>query len=304
MAGETGSISLPLPISMTIAGLFAMACLNCAEIGVLVFYTFKRYAGLYFWSMLVATMGTIFYAIVNLLRLFALAPNFPMAVLLALSWWAMVTGQSVVLYSRLHLVVSNRKIIRRVLIMIITNFFIIHIPLTILWLGCNLDPDYFLLAFNVYERLQLVAFFIQESIISGLYIWKAGRDLKPILAVKDRAGEKVTRQLIIINSLVILLDISLIITEYTGNLYIQTSYQPLVYSIKLKMEFIILNKLIDLIQRPQCNGRGPPAENYTSSRAVPGNETNLASPEANNGGSHGSTRSSGPRESFDIDYGA
>src|ERR1700722_16853324 len=103
------SASLPLPISMTIAGLFGMACLNCAEILILIFYTFNRYTGLYFWSMVVATMGTVFYAIVNLLRLYALAPNTLMAVLLALSWWGMVTGQSIALYSRLHLVVSDRK---------------------------------------------------------------------------------------------------------------------------------------------------------------------------------------------------
>ncbi|KAH8586893.1 hypothetical protein B0O99DRAFT_462260, partial [Bisporella sp. PMI_857] len=248
MAGETGPISLPLSISMTIAGLFAMACLNCAEILVLVFHTFKRYTGLYFWSMIVATLGTVFYAIINLLRLFSLAPNIPMAVLLAISWWGMVTGQSVALYSRLHLVISNRRKTRWVLIMIITNFFVIHIPLTIIWIGCNLDPNNFLLAFNVYERLQLAVFFIQESIISGLYIWEASHGLKSVITVKGGKAQNIVRQLVIINTLVILLDISLLITEYTGHLYIQTSYQPLVYSIKLKIEFIILNKLVDIIK--------------------------------------------------------
>lgn len=41
-------------------------------------------------SILIADLGAVVYAIVNLLRLFAIAPNTLMAVLLALSWWGMV----------------------------------------------------------------------------------------------------------------------------------------------------------------------------------------------------------------------
>ncbi|KAH8653191.1 hypothetical protein BGZ60DRAFT_419699 [Tricladium varicosporioides] len=329
MIGETGPGSLPFTISMTIAGLFAVACFNCVEVFVLIFYTFKRYTGLYFWSMMVAAMGTMFYAIVNLLRLFTLAPSTLMAVLLALSWWGMVTGQSVVLYSRLHLVVSNQRKTRWVLIMIIANFFIIHIPLTVLWIGYNVDPNNFQLAFNIYERLQLVVFSIQEFIISGLYIWEASHGLKPIIAIKGRKAQDVLQQLVIINSLVILLDISVIITEYTGHLDIQTSCSPLVYSIKLKMEFIILNKLIDIIKQPQCDAVYPfyprnhpavesppgahgepwsgsadmdhPTKGFKSAKVVMESETNLTSPEASNDGCHVSTSSSGPREPLEID---
>jgi hypothetical protein len=255
-----------------------------------------------------------------------------MAVLLAISWWGMVTGQSVALYSRLHLVISNRRKTRWVLIMIITNFFVIHIPLTIIWIGCNLDPNNFLLAFNVYERLQLAVFFIQESIISGLYIWEASHGLKSVITVKGGKAQNIVRQLVIINTLVILLDISLLITEYTGHLYIQTSYQPLVYSIKLKIEFIILNKLVDIIKQPTRNkvysqypqnnhtlrslpgghnepwsssaGMGHPTKSCKSTKVVMESETNLTSPEATHDGCQASTSSSGPREPLDVDYGA
>ncbi|KAH8744464.1 hypothetical protein F5883DRAFT_623240 [Diaporthe sp. PMI_573] len=318
----------PLAICMAIAALFGMACLNCAEILVLIYYTFKRYTGLYFWSMIVATTGTVFYAIVNLLRLFALAPNIPMAVLLALSWWGMVTGQSVVLYSRLHLVVSNKRKTRWVLIMIVTNFFIMHIPLTIFWIGYNVDPDNFLVVFDVYERLQLVVFSIQEAIISGLYIWEAGHGLKSVIAVKGGRAQGVVRQLVIINTIVILLDISLIITEFSGHLDIQTSYQPLVYSFKLKLEFIVLNKLIDIIkpqgtrvypQYPRGSHAleplpGAHAERWSysasmghsskaceSPKVVMERETNLTSPEVACGGCHASSSSFKPHELLGID---
>ncbi|CZR63082.1 uncharacterized protein PAC_12979 [Phialocephala subalpina] len=327
MAGETGPILPTLRISMTIAGLFGAACYICIEIFIHIVYTFKRYAGLYFWSMVVATTGIVLYLIANLFRLFAIAPSFPMSVLLVISWWAMVTGQSVVLYSRLHLVVRDGWKIRWVLIMIITNFFLLHIPVAAVFLACNLDPERFLLAFNIYERIQLVGFFLQESIISGLYIWEAGRGLKSILAVRGRGKENITRQLVIINTLVIFLDISVLITEYTGHLDIQTSYQPLVYALKLQMEFIILNKLINIVKQPPCNrvypqshhtleslpgahnepwsssaDMGHPTKSYKSPKVVMESETNLTL-EATDGGCHTSTSSAGRREPHDIEYG-
>ncbi len=53
-------------------------------------------------------------------------------VVIGISWWCMVTGQALVLYSRLYLVVRDHRKIRWVLVMIITNFCILHIPIMIL----------------------------------------------------------------------------------------------------------------------------------------------------------------------------
>uniref|UniRef100_A0A0D2YBU4 DUF7703 domain-containing protein n=1 Tax=Fusarium oxysporum (strain Fo5176) TaxID=660025 RepID=A0A0D2YBU4_FUSOF len=64
---------------------------------------------------------------------------------------------------------------------------------------------------------------------------------------------KIMRYLIIVNILVILLDISLILTQYMSHFNIQTTYKPVVYSIKLKMEFVVLNKLLLLVQHSDCN---------------------------------------------------
>ncbi len=43
-----------------------------------------------------------------------------------------VTDQALMPYSRLHLVVRDKRKIRWVLVMIITNFFLLHIPIMIL----------------------------------------------------------------------------------------------------------------------------------------------------------------------------
>lgn len=252
--GETGPISAPLPINMIIAGFFAVACYNCVEILISLLNRFKRHEGLYFWSMLTATLGIVLHSIVVLLRYYSLGPNFPLCVLTCIGWYGMVTGQSVVLYSRLHLIVDDKTKTRWVLGMIITNFFILHVPVTILFLGSNTrDSHRFLAAFNIYERIQLAGFFLQETIISGLYIWETARGLKPIFAIKKALERKIIRNLIIVNVLVILLDISLLITQYLSHFQIQTTYKPVVYSIKLKMEFVVLNKLLLLVQHKDCN---------------------------------------------------
>ncbi|KAH7470084.1 hypothetical protein IWW34DRAFT_887820 [Fusarium oxysporum f. sp. albedinis] len=271
MAGETGPITASLPVDMTIAGFFAIACYNCVEILISLLNRFRRHDGLYFWSIVVATLGIVLHSIVVLLRYYSLGPNFLLAALTCVGWYGMVTGQSVVLYSRLHLIVSDRAKTRWVLVMIITDFFILHVPVTVLFLGSNTrQSSRFLPAFNLYERIQLAGFSIQETIISGLYIWEASRGLKPIFAIRRTTERKVIRHLIIVNVLVVLLDVSLIITQYLDQFQIATTYKPVVYSIKLKMEFVVLNKLLLLVRHRECNcmqvvdepGNGLPRPSY------------------------------------------
>jgi hypothetical protein len=240
-------------MNMLIAGFFAIACYNSLELLISLFSRFRRHRGLYFWSMLIATLGIVLHSIVVLLRYHGLGPNFALAVLTCLGWYSMVTGQSVVLYSRLHLVVPYKEKTRWVLTMIIVNFFILHIPVTILFLGSNSrESGSFIKAFQIYERIQLAGFCIQESAISGFYIWEAMQGLNWVFAVKGPKERRIIRQLIVVNVLAILLDASLLATQYTDNFQIQTTYKPVVYSIKLKMEFIILNRLVRLLQRPGC----------------------------------------------------
>ncbi|KAM0270414.1 hypothetical protein ACHAQH_009461 [Verticillium albo-atrum] len=235
---------------MTIAGFFAIACYNCIEILITLLDCFKRHNGLYFWSMLFCSLGILIHSIVVLLRYYALGPNFALAVLTCVGWYGMVTGFSIVLYSRLHLVVADGAKTRWVLVMIITSFFVFHVPVTVLFLGSNTrHTATFLKAFDVYERIQLAGFCIQECLISGFYIVDIIRTVKPILAIKLPKERKIITHLVIVNVFVIVLDISLLVTQYTGNFQIQTTYKPVVYSIKLKLEFVILNRLLRLVQR-------------------------------------------------------
>jgi hypothetical protein len=50
----------------------------------------------------------------------------------------MVTGQSLVLYSRLHLLVRDSRKLKWILYMIITDVFLFHIPTTVFTFGVGL----------------------------------------------------------------------------------------------------------------------------------------------------------------------
>ncbi|KAF3389777.1 hypothetical protein DPV78_011695 [Talaromyces pinophilus] len=247
MPGESGPTKLSRALSMVISGFFAIACYLVIEITILIFWTFKRYRGLYFWSMLVATWSIMLHNISAFLRFFALAPSLPMCFLIVLGWYGMVTGQAVVLYSRLHLVVFNPRITRTVLYMIIFNFLTLHVPVTILFLGNNAGVEEFLAPFNVYERIQLTGFCVQETIISAIYMWEAVKLSKDVIIVNDRPSKGILVHLLLVNTLVVVLDGTLLYTEYSNNFEIQTTYKPVVYGLKLRMEFSVLNRLVNLV---------------------------------------------------------
>jgi hypothetical protein len=248
--GYTGKIeNVSLGIAMTIAGFFAIAVFNVLEINVLIFSTFKRRTGLYFWSLLIASWGIPLHATGFLLKFFQLCGNdYVNATLVIIGWYSMVTGQSMVLYSRLHLITEKRRI-RWVLVMIIVDFFLFHVPTTVLFYGCNSSNSRpFLTPYAIYEKIQLTAFSLQEFIISALYIWEARKMLQSIGSIKKEEARSVMVHLILVNILMIVMDCTLLGTEYANEYSIETTYKSTLYSIKLKLEFAILNRLRSLVK--------------------------------------------------------
>jgi hypothetical protein len=112
-----------LPTKFTIVCFVAIALYNVAELIFIIFATFKKRRGLYFWSFLVSTCGIGLYSIGFLLKDMSLSSQSIFYVtLIVVGWSSMVTGQSVVLYSRLHLVLRKPKKLRLVLIMVRDEF--------------------------------------------------------------------------------------------------------------------------------------------------------------------------------------
>lgn len=176
---------------LQVVSMFAIGAYNALETGVVIFDTFKQYRGLHFWSMQVASWGILVHAIPAMVRFVSVAPNLPMSIPFILGWYAMVTGQALVLYSRLHLVVSDINKLSWVLWMIIINALTLHTPMTVLFFG--LAKNYAALArpAAIFDRIQLTGFCIQDFIICGIYIREALRALSPVLEVRGKEGRKV-----------------------------------------------------------------------------------------------------------------
>ncbi|KAM5349282.1 hypothetical protein ACJ41O_005789 [Fusarium nematophilum] len=236
--------------ALIVASFLSTALYNFIELNFIILTTFKRRHGLYFWSFVVATWGIPPYAIGFLLKNFLPRMNsYVYVTLIVVGWWSLVTGQSMVLYSRLHLILQKPTWLRAVLYMIIIDAIICYVPTTVMVYGANsATPDPFVKPYSIYEKVQVTIFFLQEIVISLLYIFASAK-LWRFAAVTGRdSSREIMRHLIGVSLLVVILDITILAFEYADLYYLQTSYKGLAYSVKLKLEFSILNRLVDVTQ--------------------------------------------------------
>lgn len=104
----------------------SIALYNAVELLLLIFVTFKHWGGFYFWSLLIASFGNIPYSLGYLMSYFHLTVV-PLGLAFNnVGWWLMVTGQSFVLYSRLHLVESDRRVLRAVVSVSSWSYLLLH----------------------------------------------------------------------------------------------------------------------------------------------------------------------------------
>lgn len=273
------SLSAEDATQVAIVALISIALYNVAELNFIIATTFKRRSGLYFWSFIVATWGIAFNAIGYLLKHLELVQNgTTYATIIIIGWCSMVTGQSFVLYSRLHLLLHNQYHLRLVLGMIIFNAIAMHVPVTALVYGSfGPNPEPYLQPYTIYEKVQLSVFFIQETIISGLYVYETYKLLRLKRAISGSAQRrKLMSHLIFVNIAVIFLDISILVLEFANYYNLQTAWKPLVYSVKLKAEFNILNKLVDFTQISFQNSSSARSQVAKNGDASCGIITNMA----------------------------
>lgn len=107
------------------------------------------------------------------------------------------------------------------------------------------------------EKIQVTAFCIQEFTISGLYLYETHRILKPSATFQKKRTRQVMLHLIYVNVLIILMDITLLCTEYADLYDIQITFKGALYSVKLRLEFAVLNQLMSLTQGHSDSGENP-----------------------------------------------
>lgn len=238
----------------------ALAFYNAVELLLLIFTTFRRYSGLYFWSLLIASAGIIPYTIGFMIEYFQLTKQLAGELIATVGWPMMVTGQSLVLYSRLGVVLGpgHRKLLKGVKWMVIVDGIVFHISTTVVMFGSyNAHPNHpFTLAYRYIEKIQMTGFTLQEFIISGLYVWRTLDILNATRYGGNQRGRKTTIELLGINILIILMDLALLVVEYQNRHVIEQAVKQVVYSIKLKLEFAILSKLVNITQTGRRDSHG------------------------------------------------
>ena len=251
----------------TMVALLGCALWNSLEMVPIILLTFKRYSGLYFWSMVFSTLGVVLGAIGFIFLIFDIGVDnkFPPAFMAAFGWVPMVSGQSLVLFSRLHLLRLSRTVRKWILAGILFTIVCLQIPTLTLTVGSQTshpDQQAWVRPYQIVERIQVVVFFAQEVFLSSLYLWRsfkflAARDGNETGFSSDRARydvQKMFIHLLIVNMIVIALDVTIIGLQYSGLFLFQISYKPFAYSVKLKIEASILTQLVDFVKARHRHG--------------------------------------------------
>ncbi|SPJ82061.1 uncharacterized protein FTOL_09466 [Fusarium torulosum] len=248
-------------LTITVVLVFlSISLYNVIELTFIIFGTFKRHSGLYFWSFLISTWGICLYDCGFLIKYYASsAVGYVAATFICFGWVAMVSGQSLVLWSRLHLVLRNRFRLKAVLYMICINGVLMHgtvIPM--IYGSFSSDTAKWRQPYSIMEKIQVTIFFIQEIIISSFYIIETVKLMHMERTMGNKRGSRrLMNHLIYVNILIILLDVTILGLEYADQYQYQTSYKAFVYSTKLKLEFTILNRLVEMTTGNKDGSSGP-----------------------------------------------
>ncbi|OAA58293.1 integral membrane protein [Cordyceps fumosorosea ARSEF 2679] len=301
-------IKQDLPTSMIMAAFIGIAWYIGIEINASLFLLFKRRRGLYFWSCALTSWGVILQPVFIILADFSVWRDaVPSITMIYLTWFIMVIPQSWVLYSRLHLLMHTDAILRIIKYVLIFNSIVFSIPTMVIGTvaqATTINPH--LTSFNlVWDRVQLVVFFVQETALSILYIFQTRKYLKGRAPLRQRAWSTpstvhaggtsyrqtsqesaILWQLIWANTLIIALDITLLGIQCADLFHLQGAFKPCVYGVKLKLEFVILNRLINTVRQPT-------SDVFYSGSGGPGGALGPGSGDRNPAGALGSNGSHG-----------
>lgn len=246
-------------VGISIIVFMAIALYNAIELSVMIPLSFHRYRSLYFWALLTSTvLGVIPQTIGQGLHYFNLQPLWLSMFLSNFGFVFLVPNQSVVLYSRLHLVSQNPFVLGFVRWLIVFCYIAIVIPTIVLNVGSSFVPQStaWVKGFDVVERLQVIWFTAQEIFISTIYIWETIRLIR-LNPEADARRHKILYELLAVNIAVILMDLSLVILQHLGFYFTQIELKPMVYSIKLKLEFAVLGMLVLLVHSHSSSSNPP-----------------------------------------------
>jgi len=185
----------------------ALAFYNSLEMVLLIASTFKRWKGLYFWSLTLCNLGVFLYNLGVMLVYFELGNLWLTMTIDDVGWIIMIICQSLVLYSRLGLILDSMRILKAVKWMIVFTSLILIPTVIVFDYGTSFTKfQNFPRGFFYLEHLQVVCFTIQELVLSGLYVWKTAMFLG--FSTSRENTRSIVWQLLIINIVIIAMDVS------------------------------------------------------------------------------------------------
>lgn len=272
-------------MTLVITALLAIAMYNCVVLYFWIFTFYKRYQGKYFWIMIGATTGVLWYSVFATLIGFQVGSAKANVVMQAFGYVFMTTGVALILYSRLDLVTKGR-VVTFVLWMIITTTCVINIPLAALFAAAFWTKKVATVAL-VFEKMGILFSCIRELIITAIFMWEAKRNLKSLLDAKGEEGRRMFYGLMTVLVVVIFLDASILVCNFANYKPIKLAYGGITNSVKVMMEFAILNRLINLIQSPTIiRQQGAPEISLTDNTNANNTHRNFINALNRNSGSH------------------
>jgi hypothetical protein len=221
--GVTVDTVLPSGRTYVIIGAFvAMGFLCTFELIPIIWTTFKRRSGLYFWGIVVATVGSFLFNLGTTIYIFNLSNGTPLMLGLTtavstLGYLIYIPAEFAILYSRLHLLAASQRTLFWVIILAMTEYTLVTIPNAILSIGASTTSSKsFSVSYGYFQRIEIVVYMATEIIFSIIYIrhtlqmWATGSKPK---------AKKILKLCLCANAIVILLDIVTVVFEFTGHPY-------------------------------------------------------------------------------------
>ncbi|OAG15343.1 hypothetical protein CC77DRAFT_463938 [Alternaria alternata] len=216
--------------------------------------TMKKRSGIYFYSILIATWGLTIRQVGNYIQFYA--PRCPWQVgftMQQLGWVGMISGFSMVLYSRLTIILESHRARRVVLGMIIFNGCVWHtVMITVLsgmrttqYAGRPADTRAWKHVHDRVEKVQVVTFAVQDIILSCLYLRAAYQYLQGRFTQSSKT-RSVMCLLLLVQFVAIAFDVAIVFMDFAGYLQLKFIVFSFAYAVKLELEFVALNQLVEL----------------------------------------------------------
>ncbi|OOF90271.1 hypothetical protein ASPCADRAFT_157087, partial [Aspergillus carbonarius ITEM 5010] len=240
---------MPTADGYTVVAFVSISAFSALGLVYLIFDFFKRRRGLYFWSLLVTSLGTIIACVFCILFIFGDANTLvASAVGVVFSYTTISVGNSLVLYSRVHLVTGGRKP-RWILYMIIGSVLLLQFPhlIAVPAAAATHGSGHWVQAVTILEKISVVGYCVREMTILGFYAWATIRNLRPLIFLRGRKGRQLIVALILAGIVSVILDTANMVMDFTATSAVVAAFVPFIISTKLLVEFAALNKLIRFV---------------------------------------------------------